>query len=303
MHTHWEQDRRGTAWRLLGIAIWIVLGHLCAPAEAREGAAGEDPGSLFIWFSDRPWEGGPAGWDEPLISDRPDFTDASTTVGRGKTQVEMGYTFYHDRTGGDRIDLHSAPEALFRIGMFAEWFELRLAQNFLSQRTWSGGQATSVSGATDLYVGTKLWLTPQQGVLPELAAAFAMTVPSGASDLTNDRILPQIAMLFSWGVTSKIDIAGNTFYFSSVDPATSALCTTMAQTMEVVYSPTDELFVYLEWYAYMPSAATSIPLQHYMDTGVAYHVTNDVQIDARVGTGLNEHALNMFGGVGLCLRF
>ena len=46
--------------------------------------------TLMVWNSYAEQKGGPPGWDEPLASDRPDFTEASCTVGRGVCQIEMG---------------------------------------------------------------------------------------------------------------------------------------------------------------------------------------------------------------------
>ena len=39
---------------------------------------------------------------EPLITDRPDFTEASSTVGYGVTQFELGYTYAFDNDGTDQ---------------------------------------------------------------------------------------------------------------------------------------------------------------------------------------------------------
>ena len=81
--------------------------------------------TLFQW-ADCPAEGGPAGWDEPLQSDRPDFTEASTTVGRGVRQLEMGYTYLRDDAAGSTTSAHSFPEFLFRVGVLTDWLELRV---------------------------------------------------------------------------------------------------------------------------------------------------------------------------------
>src|SRR5688500_11339184 len=59
------------------------------------------PRTLLQWAHGVDDEGGPPGRDEPLASDRPDFTEASTTVGRGVCQLEMGYTYIHDSSGAD----------------------------------------------------------------------------------------------------------------------------------------------------------------------------------------------------------
>ena len=68
--------------------------------------------------------------EEGLDPDRPHLPEASTTVGKGRIVLEFGYTF----TGKDStFSSHAYPEALLRIGMFADWLEFRVGQNFLSQ--------------------------------------------------------------------------------------------------------------------------------------------------------------------------
>src|SRR5262245_8730113 len=81
--------------------------------------------TLFRWSdaTNAPTE--PPKWEQPLSSDRPDFTESSTTVGCGLVQIESGYTFTLDESGGIRTVNHSFPEALARIGLFADWFEAR----------------------------------------------------------------------------------------------------------------------------------------------------------------------------------
>jgi hypothetical protein len=68
-------------------------------------AAAADPSllerkTLLAWPGENGTQGGPPGLDEPLASDRPDFTESSSTVGRGIWQLESGYTFIEDRAGG-----------------------------------------------------------------------------------------------------------------------------------------------------------------------------------------------------------
>ena len=54
-----------------------------------------DPGTLLRWHCQSP-DAGVAGLDEGLVTDRPDFTEASSVVGRGVLQLELGYTYTHD---------------------------------------------------------------------------------------------------------------------------------------------------------------------------------------------------------------
>src|SRR6185369_6251653 len=107
--------------------------------------------------------------------DRPQLPEASTTVGKGRIVLESGYTF-NDK--GSTFSSNSYPEALLRVGMFADWFEFRSGQNFLSAEQTVGGVQTSTSGAQDLYLGVKVALTEQKQYLPEIALIPQMTVPT-----------------------------------------------------------------------------------------------------------------------------
>ena len=78
--------------------------------------------TLFQWSYGTSFGGG-ADLDEPLVTDRPDFTESSSTVGRGVNQLEMGYTYTHDEAGTTSTQSQSYPEFLWRAGILAEWLE------------------------------------------------------------------------------------------------------------------------------------------------------------------------------------
>ena len=47
--------------------------------------------------------------DEPMVTDRPDFTESTLTVPRGRAQVELGYTYVYDDEDGVRVGDHVFP--------------------------------------------------------------------------------------------------------------------------------------------------------------------------------------------------
>ena len=234
----------------------------------------------------------------PITTDRPDFTEASSTVGAGVEQVEMGYTYTHDdddvATGS-----HSTPEALFRIGTSINWLELRLAANLLQENAGS----VSANGAEDLYLGAKLGLTAQDGVLPEMALVPQMTVPTGGSAFSNNQVLPGVNWLYGWDVTDDLSTAGSTQFNRSVDPATGAGYTEWAQSWTVGYSLHDRVAMYSEWYALIPHSADTPQTEHYGNGGFTVLLNDDIQWDIRAGVGLNEPADDYFLGTGLSIRF
>ena len=106
-------------------------------------AESRGPLTVFDW-SGSPSE--PPDPDAPIATDRPDFTEASSTVGLGVLQIESGYTFISDDDGTATTHAHSYPEALFRYGVVGDWLELRLAANVADETTAGVRQR----GATDL---------------------------------------------------------------------------------------------------------------------------------------------------------
>ena len=234
----------------------------------------------------------------PITTDRPDFTEASSTVGANVAQLEMGYTFTHDNesiaTGS-----HSTPEALFRIGTPINWLELRLAANRLQENTGS----VSHGGAEDLYLGVKLGLTAQDGMLPEMALVPQMTVPTGGSVFTNHQVLPGVNWLYGWDVTDCLTTAGSTQFNHAVDSGTGTGYTEWAQSWTVGYSLHDRVGMYTEWYALMPDNAATAQVEHYGNGGFTFLLNDDIQWDIRAGVGLNDAADDYFLGTGLSIRF
>src|SRR5688572_16888449 len=90
--------------------------------------------------------------DDPIVTDRPDFTESSVVVPLRRLQLETGFT--QSWAAGSKS--FTAPEALFRYGI-AQKLELRVGlPNWTLQRDGS----TSQTGWSDLYLGTKLQLGP-----------------------------------------------------------------------------------------------------------------------------------------------
>lgn len=252
------------------------------------------PGTLLQWSYGNSFAGGP-DLSEPLVTDRPDFTEASSTVGMGVVQVEMGYTFTKDSV--DDLRAHSWGEPLFRVGAFADWFELRMAAFPVTQR--AAGNTTR--GFEDLYLGAKIGLTPQEGILPEIAIMPQANIPSGGNAFTGDEFQPGVNMLYSWSLCEDMDLAGST-QFNRTGDGTGHAYTEWAQSLAVGLSLAENVGAYNEFYAFFPTSAEAARPEYYYNGGFTYLVSNDVQWDIRVGMGLNDAADDFFFGTGLSVR-
>ena len=261
-----------------------------------------DAGTLFRWSYNDPGDGGP-NLEEPIVTDRPDFTESSVTVGRGVVQLESGYTYFFDDDGTTSLRAHTAPEALLRVGVLADWFELRLGYTWLEESTSTVGVGrTTINGSDDLYLGVKFALTGQAGILPEMALVPQMRVPSGSSDITAGETLPGVNWLYGWDVTEIISMGGQTQVNRRLDDETGEPYSEFSQSWTINYSLADRLGGYTEWFCLAPDGADTNHNENYFDGGLTYKLTDNVQLDARAGVGLNAAATDLFTGVGLSIR-
>ena len=257
-------------------------------------------GTLFQWSYGTTFSGGP-DLDERLVADRPDFTESSVTVGRGVAQLEMGYAYTIDRNNGERTGTSDYPQSLLRYGVFANWLELRAGWD------WNDAVNTTSnfrqSGANDLYLGVKIALTPQEGILPEMALIPQMSVPTGSGGFSAGESLPGLNWVYSWEVNDLISISGGTQFNRAVDEVSNQAYEEWAQSISVGYSLTKRFGAFTECYALFPHSAETAKPQYYFDGGFTYSINKNFQWDIEAGMGLNEAANDFFAGTGFAVRF
>ena len=235
----------------------------------------------------------------PMAADRPDFTEAASTVGRGVLQIEFGYTFGGDWSGGNSVQTHTLGELLLRAGVAADWLEVRVAASPVT-RVDSEGSGASDTGIEDMYLGAKLELTRQAGRLPALAVLPQMTLPTGSTLFSSGRALPGLNLVYSWDVPGGLSLAGSTQVNLAIADGGDSY-PEWAQSAAAGAGVGTRGGVYGEWYAFLPAGADA-PKEHYLNAGLTWLTADDSQWDVRVGIGLNDAAEDFFAGVGAAIR-
>ena len=282
--------------------VFLVVGSANVQAQqtwlAQSAAPDAGPKTLFRWSVDTQPHLVDDNAPDTLVTDRPHFSEASSLVGFGHVQIESGYTYFGDRSDGVRTITHSFPETLFRIGMLADWFEFRLAYNYLVES--SAGR--TVSGSDDLYVGAKLALTEQAGWLPEIALFPQARLPTGVNAFSSDQILPGFNLAYSWKINDFIELECNTQLNRRRDEV-NHYYTEFIQTANIEYTLTKRLGAFTEWFGFMPNGALAASPQHYLHGGFVYLFTDNLQYDIHAAVGANRHADDYFAGTGLSYRY
>ncbi len=285
-----------------GIGQWSVIVAVAAGLAASSVVAQENDAST----SNEKREVDPM--DEPLVTDRPDFTESTEAVPAGHFQLEAGYTFTFDREDDVRVRDHT-PELLLRIGV-AEDFELRIAWSAYS---FVETQSTAESpagrpftreewdqGANDLSLGFKLKLIEQDGWIPHFGIIGELSLPTGSAGFSAEDVEPKVSLLWAYDLTDDLGLAGN-INFAVINDDGDQFFQTSAS-LSLAMALTDRLGGYVEYFGFYPGGENA-DMAHTMNGGITYLVTKDFQLDARAGFGLNEQADDFFAGVGFSWRY
>ncbi len=231
---------------------------------------------------------------KPIDTDRPDFTDGTHTLAAGRFQLETGYTYQQAR-GTDAGHTHSVPEALIRIGLSSR-IEMRVGDNYLVQHG-DGSSAATVSGFDDLYLGTKVSLTEAHGIVPALSFELKANAPTGGAAISAHRWLPGGAILLGWEGDSPWSAGVELFATRTADDNAQGIAS-----LSVQYQVSSNVQPYFEIYTVQPMGTGTAVGTHYANSGVLLLLSSNVQVDARVGIGLNQGSDSYFVGFGFAVR-
>lgn len=240
-----------------------------------------------------------SGLADPLTTDRPDFTESTPTIPPGHFQVESGFTFA--RFGDE--ESQSLGELLVRIGAGERW-EARLGVGSFSRIDPGFAGADRISGYEDPSVGFKVRFNESDPDLrapgtPATSLLFSTSVPVGDDELTADEWQPEAKLLLAWDLP-WVSLSSNLIYGYPADGGERFH--QFGATLSAGFSLTDRMGLYVETFGFNKESADGSSTR-YVDGGVTFGVSNDLQLDARVGLGLDDPSPNWFAGIGAAVRF
>jgi len=241
-----------------------------------------------------------SGLNEPINPDRPDFTEGTGLMAPGHFQVEGGYTYA--RTGSAKGS--SLGEVLLRYGVDDRW-EARLGLNSYDWIDTGIRGENRISGFEDPFVEVKVRLNEADSnrrapSVPAMALLLQTTLPVGSRDLTSDKWQPSAILAFNWDFTDRLSLGANAGDSYAADG--NERFNQLFFSLSAGYSINDRLSAFLEGYGFSKESADGSSTQ-YLDTGLAWLVSNDLSLDVRVGAGLDDPHPNWYAGMGASIRF
>ena len=230
---------------------------------------------------------------EPIVTDRPDFTESAETVDRGRIQAESGYTF----TRSDEADEHTLGEVLIRIGL-VDGLEGRRG---LESYGWVDGPGADDSGLEDPFAGIKVRLAraPERPGWRPGAAILAGTVLPGADAFGEGEWQPEAVLALAWDAGAAS--VGSNLGWAHASDSGERFDQGLAS-LAVGFDLVQRWAGYLEVFGLMPAAPDDDDAV-VANGGLTFLVNDDLQLDARVGAGLTSAAPDVFVGVGVAKRW
>lgn len=217
-----------------------------------------------------------------MITDRPDETEAPSTVAKGYLQIESGF-FYRDwRNDPRRHKEWAYNTTLLRYGLLDN-LELRLGTDVVQLWERPHGQEIqrTETGFEPLLAGVKFGIAEENGIFPEIGFMGHVRLPFAASE----QFRPEnMGVDFRFAFTHTLNENSDLSYNFGAEWHNDASRPTYIYTISYGYDLTDQLGIYGELYGDLHEDESA---EHFWDAGITYLLSQNFQLDAFVGTGIN----------------
>ncbi len=225
---------------------------------------------------------------EPIQADRPDQTETPALVPKGMFQVETGFTFQKNDALSKSLGL---PSTLWKYGV-NDNFELRLITEFLSEEI----NNKKLKGFTPVYVGFKVKLAEEKGIIPKTSFIGHISLPNAASkEFKTEFFAPEFRFVMQHTISNKMSFSynlGAEWDGFSAEP-------TFIYTNAIGYSISDKLGSYIEIFGFIPQKEKS---NHSIDGGITYLINHNFMLDLSSGIGISKNAPKNYFAFGFSFR-
>lgn len=241
--------------------------------------------------------------EEAIATDRPDFVESSDVVGKGRFQIETGLAFDRDAQDGVKSRLRSTP-TLLRIGV-SDKVELRFeTDGALRLSTEEAGVTSHVSGHADLAIGVKWHVQDgdEASGRPGTAWLLHVDTASGSREFRGKGWRPSLRYVAEWELPDGYSVGVMPGLFVEHNESDKRYVGGIAA-VTVGKSFTDKTHGFIELAGQQLAAPRNGGNVVTFDTGVAYLLTNTLQLDTALSWGLSKATPDFSWTVGVSAKF
>lgn len=216
--------------------------------------------SLFFWCSI---------YSQNIVTDRPDQTESSSTISKGSLQIEMGLVALTVEDNSEKN--FAGPSTLLRYGI-TEKIELRIFNQYESNKMNLDGGELKVSGLSDLELGFKVQLFKKENVNTEIAFLSHAIIPTANDELSNKKLGTINKLSISHTISESISVGYNVGY-DYIDHLSSF---TYSAVLGFAFSKSFGAFFERGFF------------ESNFDIGITFLMNPKFQLDVSYGTGINN---------------
>jgi Putative MetA-pathway of phenol degradation len=223
----------------------------------------------------------------PIVTDRPSITNSAVVVPVDSLQSENGINF--SRQNGDQV--FDGTNSRLRLGVATCLEAIVDLPNYTT-----GFRGLMPSGFGDVSTGLKWQISPAPGKV-DVSITVGAALPTGAVRIAGPGAQPYVQLPWLINLGHGWSISGmETNFFIPDDPVSQF---TNQSTFVLQKDITKSTFLFGEYVGNFPQRGGTAQL---FNSGGGYRITDNQQIDFRVGFGLNHNAPAYIFGVGYSFR-
>jgi hypothetical protein len=234
-----------------------------------------------------------------MVTDRPDFTEATETVAPGQFQLESGFEWSSHSLDAGVSRSTGWPFPLLRIGLTRR-LELRLGSDgYQTEAVESQGAVEHESGLADLEIAAKLRLWDERKWRPAFSVISGVSLPLGSRAFSSQSLDPFVKLCLSKTLGAGFDAGFNWNYQWDTDGpmrnvGTSASFTT-GHKLGAGFRGFAEVYRTAPGWAEESSAVV-------FDAGVSHFLGKDMQFDFSAGRTILDRTPVWLVGAGFSIR-
>jgi Putative MetA-pathway of phenol degradation len=285
--------RQGRKTALCRIMIFLAVYHLSYSVPAAAQSA-NPPASNSTQSN--------AADDDLINADRPGIADGSTVVGPKRIQLETGIQTEFRRNGAERDRAFFIP-TLLRIGIDKR-FEARVEGNTFTRTTTSVSdvQTNRDSGLAPVSIGLKYHIEDSKGVTrPSVGAIIRVFPASGTNGFKTNHVMGDLRLAADWDFAPHLSLNPN-IGIGRYEDERGKTFTSAIFALTLNYLPSKRLNPFVDMGVLRPEESDG-KSSVIFDTGVAYIIGRNVQLDVSTGTGVHGNTPpHPFIGFGVSFR-
>ena len=241
-----------------------------------------------------------AAAEEPINPDRPGIADGSEAVGRQRFQIEFGINRDHTSDSGFDERGTSTP-LLFRYGI-TDRLEARVeSQGYHRSTATDGRQRETSSSWQPFSVGAKFHFLDRQEGRPSLGLIARVSPPSGTGETRSRLTTGDLRLAADYDLSKKWSLNPN-LGLASYEGSDGRRFTATLAALTIQYNVTEKFNTFVDGgLQSQQNRSGGSTLQ--LDTGAAWILGNDTQLDASVTWTARGSGPNVTWSAGISRRF